>query len=123
MFRAACEKASEKSAKIRENQGTRVLTNEVLVKLGDRLGHEQPAAQKPLRSETVHLVGCLVVADPLPCQTETAQIITQEEGADYVLGLKDNQPTVRQNAEKKLAAATPFLPRPTRATAGSKPGR
>jgi hypothetical protein len=83
-------------------------------------GHELPAAQQLLRSESVHLVGCVVTADPLHCQTETAQIITQEKGGDYVLGLKNNQPTVRRNAEQKLAGATPLLSRPIAATGGSR---
>jgi len=83
-------------------------------------GHELPAAQQLLRSDAVHLVGSVVTADPLHCQTETAQIITQEKGGDYVLGLKHNQPTVRRNAEQMLAGATPPLSRPTAATGGSK---
>lgn len=84
-------------------------------------GHELPAAQKLLRSEAVNLLDCVVTADPLHCQTETAQIITQEKGGDYVLGVKDNQPTVRHNAQKKLAGATPLLPRPSPTGAASKP--
>jgi len=86
-------------------------------------GHELPAAQKLLRSESVNLLGCVVTADPLHCQTETAQIITQEKGGDYVLGVKDNQPTVRQNTERKLAGATPLLPRPNPAATALKPAR
>jgi hypothetical protein len=84
-------------------------------------GHELPAAQKLLRSDAVHLLGCVVTADPLHCQKETAQLITQEKGGDYVLGLKDNQPTVRANTAQKLAAATPLLPRPNPAAVASKP--
>jgi hypothetical protein len=84
-------------------------------------GHELPAAQKLLRSEAVNLLDCVVTADPLHCQTETAQIITQEKGGDYVLGVKDNQPTVRQNAQKKLAGATPLLPRLSPTGVASKP--
>jgi hypothetical protein len=84
-------------------------------------GHELPAGQKLLRSESVNLVGCVVTADPLHCQKETAQLITQEKGGDFVLGVKDNQPTVRQNAQKKLAGATPLLPRPNPAAAALKP--
>ena len=83
-------------------------------------GHELPAAQKLLCSDAVNLLGCVVTADPLHCQKETAQLITQEKGGDYVLGVKDNQPTVRQNAERKLAGLTPFLPRPNPAGAASK---
>src|SRR3974390_1464464 len=55
-------------------------------------GYQMPAAQELLRSNAVNLLGCLITADPLHCQTETAQIITQEKGGDYVLGVKDNQP-------------------------------
>jgi len=84
-------------------------------------GYELPAAQQLLRSDAVNLLGCVVTADPLHCQKETAQIITQEKGGDYVLGVKDNQPTVRQNAQRKLAGATPLLPRPNPAVAASKP--
>jgi hypothetical protein len=84
-------------------------------------GHELPAAQKLLRSDAVNLLGCVVTADPLHCQQETAQIITQEKGGDYVLGVKDNQPTVRQNTENKLAGATPLLPRPNPTGAALKP--
>ncbi len=84
-------------------------------------GHELPAAQTLLRSPTVNLVGCVVTADPLHCQTQTAQIITQEKGGDSVLGVKDNQPTVRANAEQKLASLTPLLPRPNSIAAALKP--
>jgi hypothetical protein len=84
-------------------------------------GHELPAAQKLLRSKAVNLLGCIVTADPLHCQKETAQIITQQKGGDYVLGVKDNQPTVRQNAQKPLAGLTPLLSRPNPIGAASKP--
>lgn len=83
-------------------------------------GHELPAAQQLLRSDAVNLLGCVVTADPLHCQKETAQILTQEKGGNYVLGLKDNPPTVRQNAQNKLAAATPLLFRPNPTGAASK---
>jgi hypothetical protein len=84
-------------------------------------GHELTAAQQLLRSEAVNLLDCVVTADPLHCQKETAQIITQEKGGDYVLGVKDNQPTVRQNTQNKLSAATPLLPRPNPAEVASRP--
>jgi Domain of unknown function (DUF4338)/DDE_Tnp_1-associated len=84
-------------------------------------GHELPAAQALLRSEAVNLLGCVLTADPLHCQTQTAQLITQQKGGDYVLGVKDNQPTVRQNIQRKLAKATPLLPRPSPTAAALKP--
>ena len=61
------------------------------------------------------------VPDPLHCQKETAPLLTQEKGGDFVLGVKGNQPTVRANAAKKLAGATPLLSRPNPAAAASKP--
>lgn len=84
-------------------------------------GHERTAAQQLLRSDAVNLVGCVVTADPLHCQKETAQLLTQEKGADYVLGVKANQPTVQQNTQKKLAGITPLLLRPNSVAAASKP--
>jgi hypothetical protein len=93
----------------------------VAVRAAPNKGHELPAAQKLLRSDAVNLAGCVVTADPLHCQIETAQIITQEKGGDYVLGVKDNQPTVRANTEKKLAGATPLLPRPNPTAVALKP--
>jgi hypothetical protein len=93
----------------------------VAVSAAPNKGHELPAAQKLLRSDAVNLLGCVVTADPLHCQKETAQIITQEKGGDYVLGVKGNQLTVRQNAEKQLTGATPLLSRPNPAAAALKP--
>lgn len=68
----------------------------------------------------MNLLGCVITADPLHCQNQTAQIITQAKGGDYVLGVKDNQPTVRQNTQRKLAGATPLLPRPNPTAVASK---
>ena len=80
-----------------------------------------PAAQQLLRSAAVNLLDCVITADPFHYQTESAQFITQEKGGDYVLGVKDNQPTVRQNAQKKLAGAIPLLSKSSPTGAGSKP--
>lgn len=44
------------------------------------------------------LSGCVVSADALHCQTETARLIV-ERGGDYVLPVKDNQPALRQRIE------------------------
>ena len=44
-------------------------------------GHELAAAQKLLRSEAVHLLDCVVTADPRHCQKETAQVITKKRAA------------------------------------------
>jgi hypothetical protein len=55
--------------------------------------NEIPAAQALLRRAEVE--GTVVVADALHTQTETAQIIVQERGADYLLTVKDNQAGLR----------------------------
>lgn len=95
----------------------------VAVSAAPNKGHELTAAQKLLRSDAVQLGDCVVTADPLHCQKETAQIITQEKGGNFVLGVKGNQPTVRANAEKKLAGATPLLSRPNPVAGAWKPVR
>jgi len=42
------------------------------------------------------IAGCIVTADAMSCQKEIARQIVEKE-ADYVLSLKDNQPTLRQD--------------------------
>lgn len=41
--------------------------------------------------DTLEIVGCIVTLDAIHCQTDTAQTIV-ENGADYVLPVKENQP-------------------------------
>lgn len=51
----------------------------------------------PQLLELLDLKGCVVTIDAAGCQKEiAAQIVAQE--ADYVLALKDNQPTLREQA-------------------------
>ena len=55
----------------------------------------------PAVRELINLLkieGCLVVADALNCQKETAKAIVGG-GADYLLSVKDNQPTLKQEIE------------------------
>jgi hypothetical protein len=54
--------------------------------------NEIPAAQELLRRAPIE--GALVTADALHTQTETARIIVQERGADYLVTVKGNQPGV-----------------------------
>lgn len=76
------------------------------VKSGRWLGSERvaeasneiPAAQTLLRRAQIE--GMLVGADALHTQTKTARIITQERGADYLLTVKGNQPTICQSVER-----------------------
>lgn len=47
----------------------------------------------PLLLERLHLTGALVTIDAMGCQTRIAQTIL-DRGADYLLALKDNQPSL-----------------------------
>ena len=74
--------------------------------------NEIPAAQALLRR--TDLEGALVTADALHTQTETARIIVQERGADYLFTVKGNQPavadTVRQLYQNLAHAFSPSGP-------------
>jgi len=59
--------------------------------------NEIPAAQQLLRRTEIE--GSLVSADALHTQTVTAQIIVQDQGADYLFTVKGNQPGVAQNVQ------------------------
>ena len=52
----------------------------------------------PLLLELLDISGCIVTADAMSCQREIAKKITDGEG-DYVLSLKENQPTLYEYAE------------------------
>jgi hypothetical protein len=58
--------------------------------------NEIPAVQQLLRR--VELDGSLVTADALNTQAETARIVVQEKGGDYLLPLKGNQPGIAGTA-------------------------
>mgnify|MGYP001612313419 CR=1 FL=1 len=51
---------------------------------------------KPLL-EDLHIAGCVVTADALHAQTETARFIVEEKKADYLFIVKENQPTLRND--------------------------
>jgi predicted transposase YbfD/YdcC len=57
--------------------------------------NEIPTVQELL--QTLALKGCVVTADAMHCQTKTAQIITGK-GADYLLSVRDNQPTLKADS-------------------------
>lgn len=65
-------------------------------------GGEAQAARTLLANLVVK--GCTVTADALHCRADTAGVIRQA-GADYVLGLKPNQPTLHAAAEAAFAGA------------------
>jgi hypothetical protein len=64
--------------------------------------NEIPALPALLRSLPA-LEGTLITADALHCQQESARVITQELGGDYLFGLKGNQSGVLERAQRLLA--------------------
>ena len=62
--------------------------------------NEIPCA-KPLLAE-LELEGAVVTADALHTQKETARHIVEDRKADYVLTVKDNQPTMRDDIERQF---------------------
>jgi len=60
--------------------------------------NEIPAVQAVLRR--VDLEGSLVTADALNTQSETARIVVQEKGGDYLFTVKANQPGVVKNVQQ-----------------------
>lgn len=73
-------------------------------------GHELKKGQELLAEPNVHLNGMIVTADALHAQRETAHLIAQARGAEYVLQVKGNQPTIEDVARFALPESTPFLP-------------
>lgn len=68
--------------------------------------NEIPAVQRLL--QRVDLAGSLVTADALNTQTETARIVVQEKGGDYLFTVKGNQAGVAANVQElytKLSGA------------------
>jgi len=70
--------------------------------------------------ERLDLEGRLVSLDALHTQDETARALVLEQGADYLLTVKDNQLTVHENIEKLIAAPDGDFP-PSGAHAHSSP--
>jgi hypothetical protein len=60
--------------------------------------NEIPAVQELLGR--IDIEGSLVTADALHTQTETARILVQDKGADYLLPVKGNQKGVCQNVQQ-----------------------
>ncbi len=53
----------------------------------------------PALLELLDIKGCIVTADAMSCQRKIAAKIVEGE-ADYMIGLKENQPTLCQTAEE-----------------------
>ena len=54
--------------------------------------------------ELLDIEGTTVTADAMSCQKEIVKRI-RENGADYVIGLKENQPTLRNETEEYFTSA------------------
>ncbi|MDR3377877.1 MAG: ISAs1 family transposase [Verrucomicrobiae bacterium] len=70
--------------------------------------NEIPVAQRLFQD--LDLRGQLVSLDALHTQTETARAIVLSTGGDYLLTVKDNQPTLRQHIEQLLPAPKADFP-------------
>jgi hypothetical protein len=71
--------------------------------------NEIPAVQQLLRTIPLR-EGDKVTGDALNTQQETAQIIVQERGADYLLGVKGNQPGIAATLRRQGAQRRSFPP-------------
>jgi predicted transposase YbfD/YdcC len=63
------------------------------------LSNEQAASPELLKA--LDLAGAIVTIDAAGCQKEVARLVTEAEG-DYVLALKDNQPTLREAVAQRF---------------------
>jgi predicted transposase YbfD/YdcC len=68
----------------------------------DRKSNEITAIPRLLK--TLQINGCIITIDAMGCQKEIAKTIL-EQGADYVLAVKDNQKTIHQDLRQLFAAA------------------
>lgn len=87
--------------------------------------NEIPVARTVLAQACEHtdLSGCLVVLDALHTNQETARQIVQDLGADYLLTVKANQPTLHDTVRGKLevSALSPSGPHAHRSEPGTQP--
>lgn len=74
--------------------------------------------------EKLNLQGRLVSLDALHTQTETARQLVIDHGGDYLLTVKDNQPTLHQNIQKLIPAPrADFPPSGADAQPSADPGK
>jgi hypothetical protein len=70
--------------------------------LVDQKTNEIPVARQML--EPLDIPGCVVIGDALHTQAETARMLVMEKGADYLLTVKNNQPTLNQTIAQLVPA-------------------
>jgi hypothetical protein len=101
----AGDQVSVDGKELRHSQGVKI-ASAYSVTQGRWLGSEMvaegsneiPAVQAVL--QRVDLDGTLVTADALNTQTETARIVVQDKGGDFLLTVKGNQPGVAKNVRQ-----------------------
>jgi len=77
------------------------------VRVGDK---SSEITAVPELLQLLDLSGCIVTVDALNCQKATAKQII-DQGADYIMAVKDNQPTLATDIEELFAtAAQEMLP-------------
>jgi len=87
----------------------------------DTKTNEIPVARQLFKK--LDLDGRKVSLDALHTQDQTARELVLEHGADFLLTVKDNQPTVRANIEKRVPAPPArFSPSAPHADPGRQPG-
>lgn len=88
----------------------------VAVAATKQIGGEQAAARELLRAEEVCLINATVSLDALYTNEENARIIVQEKGGEFLISVKENQPTVKKALDEKLEGAPFFSTRPSAVT-------
>jgi predicted transposase YbfD/YdcC len=86
----------------------------------DGKSNEIPAVRELLG--LLDIEGCMVVADALNCQKDTAKAIIKGK-ADYLLNVKDNQQTLKDEIEDSIADETFRKTMDTHATTEKNKGR
>jgi hypothetical protein len=81
----------------------------VAMAVAEGKGHEQAAAQELFARPEVDLREALVTMDALHCQHATLHQIVAEKGGEYLVSLKDNQPTAAAYARELLQVAPPLF--------------
>ena len=69
-----------------------------------------PGGRRLLAEAPPSLDGALITAAALHCQKKTTRTIV-ERGGEYILALRDNQPTPAARAAELTAKAPPLCPR------------
>ena len=97
--------------------GTRIMTAQREV--GEKT-NEIPEAPRLLRNQ--NLEGVVVTADAMHTQTEFAKFLVEEKKADYVLVVKDNQPTLHDDIAHWFEVGS-FPPSGENDGSGARPNR